>query len=279
MPVEAQKFRHIGYQTVIYELTVHSHPLQTLEKESKDHKLKNFGCTSIFQKVPCPKQMLPLWQHPACIPDSTSSAPSKASSTDARLFIPTPLPKQSSAETLLHYLAPMITRQSSNRGQIFFFCTIVLDAPPYVISVNFSSVQQPVIQSAVINCPGEQNLLGTVWQAQPMIKKSKSVKGTIRNTKYMVGYLMTLITFPKSLSVLCSHGHPQISLLMSIKPQPHTHKSRELKNTQKVQEDLKKYHRQTKQHITGRKLFIKSFKAKYCLGKTLGFLQCLGKEL
>lgn len=45
--------------------------------------------------------------------------------------------------------------------------------------------------------------------------------------------LMTLIIFPKSLDILCSHGHPQVSIFMSIKTQPYAHKSREMKNIQK----------------------------------------------
>lgn len=44
---------------------------------------------------------------------------------------------------------------------------------------------------------------------------------------------MTLIIFLKRLNILCSHGHPQISVFMSIKAQPYAHKSREMKNTQK----------------------------------------------
>lgn len=79
---------------VIHKFAILSHPLQTLEKESTDRKLKTFGCTSIFQKVLQPKQMLPLWQHAVRIPDSASTAPSKASSMDARQFVPTLLPRQ-----------------------------------------------------------------------------------------------------------------------------------------------------------------------------------------
>lgn len=45
----------------------------------------------------------------------------------------------------------------------------------------------------------------------------------------------------------------------------------------KVQEDLKEYHRQTKQHITGKKLFIKWFKAKVLFRQNPGIPTVLGK--
>lgn len=55
------------------------------------------------------------------------------------------------------------------------------------------------------------------------------------NQEYQIhtSNLMTLIIFPKSLNVPGSHGHPQISIFMSIKTHPYAHKSREMKNTQK----------------------------------------------
>lgn len=91
MTVEA-KFRHTGYQSG--KFTFLSHPLQTLEKKSKDHKSKNSDPHYYLSRSALVQVGVPLRgafcthfrQHFLSI--------RQVLIVDARLFIPTLLPKQ-----------------------------------------------------------------------------------------------------------------------------------------------------------------------------------------
>lgn len=102
----------------------------------KDHKLKTFGCTSIFQNVLWPKQMPPWWQHSARAPGSTQGF---ISGCWAIYSHSTPRAK---AELRLFYITWLQWSQDSQVTEGRFSFSAPLSLRPLPMSSQWTSVHR-----------------------------------------------------------------------------------------------------------------------------------------